>query len=84
MRDAKEMREIARVNHPLNKYFERTYAPLIIELAESGETICSIDVCKIPFRMSKAEICETLKDYVSSFGYDVSATADHKKIHIRW
>lgn len=86
MKTATEMRALVRENHPLNKYFEKVYTPQIEELAKEGTTSLSIEVCKIPLRMSmsKSEICEILKDYISSFGYNVSVPADNKKIHIRW
>ena len=84
MKTAKEMRATVRKVHPLNKYFEQHYASKIEESASRGETSLSVEIDSIPSRLSRPEMCSILIDYISSFGYSVSATSNNKRIDIHW
>ena len=84
MKTAKEMRELTRKTNPINQYFEKRYALEIERLAEKGHDAISIEVDTIPFKQSRPVICETIKDYVESFGYRTNIPAGSKKIHIYW
>lgn len=84
MKTAKEMRELTRKTNPINQYFEKRYAPEIERLAEKGHDTITIEIDTMPFKQSRPVICETIKDYVESFGYRTNIPAGSKKIHIYW